>query len=97
MKIFYKNFLNYHPNPRRDSISRSIAPVSSVANGDYTTRPRRQGITEKISKFICLTRVAERLSNWPLESESESCQSALLVFHMYGTNAPFLAPSDYLE
>jgi hypothetical protein len=34
---------------RRDSISRPIAPVSSVAGGDGTTRPRRQG---KIGVFI---------------------------------------------
>jgi hypothetical protein len=32
----------YHPIPRRDSISRPIAPVSSVAGGEDTTRPRRQ-------------------------------------------------------
>jgi hypothetical protein len=32
-----------HPIPRRDSISRPIAPVSSVAGGDETPWPRRQG------------------------------------------------------
>jgi hypothetical protein len=32
---------SYHPRPRRDSISRPIAPVSSVAGRDDTTRPRR--------------------------------------------------------
>jgi hypothetical protein len=29
--------------PRRDSISRPIAPISSVAGRDDTTRPRRKG------------------------------------------------------
>jgi hypothetical protein len=33
-----------HPIPWRDSISRPIAPVYSVAGGDDTTRPRRQGL-----------------------------------------------------
>jgi hypothetical protein len=35
-------FKNYHSLPWRDSISRLIAPVSSVAGGDDTTRPRRR-------------------------------------------------------
>jgi hypothetical protein len=38
------DFLNYHPIPWRDSISRLIAPVSSVAGGDFTIRPRRQEV-----------------------------------------------------
>jgi hypothetical protein len=36
-------FKKYHPIPWRDSISRPIAPISSVAGGDVTTRPIRQG------------------------------------------------------
>jgi hypothetical protein len=41
---FFNTFiLNYHPIPRRDSISRPIAPVSSVAGGDDTRRLRRPG------------------------------------------------------
>jgi hypothetical protein len=35
-------FLSYHPIPWRDSILRPIAPVSSVAGGDFATRPRHQ-------------------------------------------------------
>jgi hypothetical protein len=42
MQSFFR-FKNYHPVPWRDSISRPIAPVSSVAGGDYTSRPHRQG------------------------------------------------------
>jgi hypothetical protein len=34
---------NYHPKSWRDSISRPIASVSSVAGGEDTTRPLRQG------------------------------------------------------
>jgi hypothetical protein len=34
---------SYDQIPCRDSISRPITPVSSVAGGDNTTRPRRQG------------------------------------------------------
>jgi hypothetical protein len=37
-------FQNYHPVPWRDSISRPIAPVSSVAGGDDTASLRRQGM-----------------------------------------------------
>jgi hypothetical protein len=36
-------FKSCHPIPRRDSISRPIAPASSVAGGDDAIRPRRQG------------------------------------------------------
>jgi hypothetical protein len=35
---------SHHPIPWRDSISRYIAPVSSVAGGDNTTRPRLRGV-----------------------------------------------------
>jgi hypothetical protein len=43
---------NYHPISWRDSISRPIAQISSVAGGDITTRPRRQGqLTLFIHKF----------------------------------------------
>jgi hypothetical protein len=40
----FKYFLSYHPIPWRDSISRLIAPVSSRAGGDDTTRPRLQSL-----------------------------------------------------
>jgi hypothetical protein len=33
----------YHPNPWGDSISRPVAPISSEAGREDTTRPRRQG------------------------------------------------------
>jgi hypothetical protein len=36
----------------RDSISRPIAPVSSVADGDYTTRPRRLG---QSTEYVCFS------------------------------------------
>jgi hypothetical protein len=42
--VFLKS---YHPIPRRDSTSRPIAPVSSVAGGDNTTRQHHQGFTEE--------------------------------------------------
>jgi hypothetical protein len=41
---FWKFFKLPSYLPWRDSISRPIAPISSVACGDDTTRPRRQGI-----------------------------------------------------
>jgi hypothetical protein len=34
-------FLNYHPLPWRDSISRPLVPVSLVEGGDDTTPPGR--------------------------------------------------------
>jgi hypothetical protein len=41
---------SYHSIPWRDSISRPIATVSSVAGVDETTRPRRQGFhTRRLS------------------------------------------------
>jgi hypothetical protein len=46
------NFLSYHPMLWRDSISRPLAPVSSVEGGDDTTRPRRQANTY-IGSNIC--------------------------------------------
>jgi hypothetical protein len=39
---FFQMFLSpksYHPIPWRDSISRPIAPISTVAGGDDTTPP----------------------------------------------------------
>jgi hypothetical protein len=33
-KSYFFKFKNYHPLPWRDSISRSISPISSVAGGD---------------------------------------------------------------
>jgi hypothetical protein len=41
--IFSLSFLNYHPIPQRDSISQPIAPISLVAGGDDTARPRHRG------------------------------------------------------
>jgi hypothetical protein len=51
---FYKNILkiffeSYHITPWQGSISRPIVPVSLMAGGDDTTRPRRRGI---IIKFL---------------------------------------------
>jgi hypothetical protein len=43
--------LNYHPIPWRDSISRPITPVSSVAGGDDPTRPH-----QLFWCYICNTR-----------------------------------------
>jgi hypothetical protein len=45
LRIKKKTFkkATYHPIPWRDSISRPIDPVSSVADGDNSARPRRQG------------------------------------------------------
>jgi hypothetical protein len=43
-----KYIKGYHLIYRRDSISRPIAPVSSVVGGDDTTRPRRQGLVQGI-------------------------------------------------
>jgi hypothetical protein len=40
--IFLNFFKSYRPVPWQDSISRPIAPISSVAGGDDTTRPCRQ-------------------------------------------------------
>jgi hypothetical protein len=40
---------NYHPIPWRESISRPISPISLVAGGDDTTRPRRQGSSPAIT------------------------------------------------
>jgi hypothetical protein len=37
---------SYHPTPWQDLISRPLAPVSSMAGRDDTTRPRRQGVNE---------------------------------------------------
>jgi hypothetical protein len=42
-RLLYKS---YRPIPRWDSISRPIAPISSVAGGDDVTRPRRQGANQ---------------------------------------------------
>jgi hypothetical protein len=47
---------NYQPIPWRDSISRPIAPVSSVECGDDTTRPRRHG-NDRIWNFTQLFNV----------------------------------------
>jgi hypothetical protein len=41
--------------PWRDSISRPVAPASSVAGGDNTTCPRRQGSNEDHCKKIYLS------------------------------------------
>jgi hypothetical protein len=43
LKVLNVFFIIYHPTLWRDSISRPIDPVSSVAVGDDTTIPRRQG------------------------------------------------------
>jgi hypothetical protein len=53
-----------HPIPWRDSISRPIAPVSSVAGRDDTTRLCRQGGYA----VIRVTRLGEFLPFWPLFS-----------------------------
>jgi hypothetical protein len=47
---------SYLPIPWRDSISRPIAPVSSVECGDDTTRPRRHG-NDRIWNFTQLFNV----------------------------------------
>jgi hypothetical protein len=39
-------FKSFHPTPWRDSISRPKTPIPSLAGGDDTTRPRRQGLNE---------------------------------------------------
>jgi hypothetical protein len=46
MKIIFQI---YHTLPWRDSISRPVVPVSSVAGENDITRPRRQGIA-----ILCL-------------------------------------------
>jgi hypothetical protein len=40
------------PIPWQDSISRPIAPVSSAAGGDNTTRPRRQSLGQFFKKLV---------------------------------------------
>jgi hypothetical protein len=47
VKKYRQIFSNYHPTPWWD-ISRLIAPVFSVAGGDDTASPRREGIIVKI-------------------------------------------------
>jgi hypothetical protein len=44
-----------HPIPWRDSISRPIAPVSSVAGGDDTTWPRRLQGNRRHWSNVCST------------------------------------------
>jgi hypothetical protein len=43
IKKYFFVFKSYHPIPWRDSISRPIDPVTSVAGGGDMTRPRRKG------------------------------------------------------
>jgi hypothetical protein len=43
---------SYQPIPRRDSISRPIAPASSVPGGDDTTRPRLQAKFDQIRFYL---------------------------------------------
>jgi hypothetical protein len=40
-QVFFNK--SYHPMPWRNSISGPVAPISPVAGGDNTTRPRRHG------------------------------------------------------
>jgi hypothetical protein len=49
--------------PWRDSISRPIAPISSVAGGDVTTRPRRQG-SNTVVTFKLATSTYDLYLHW---------------------------------
>jgi hypothetical protein len=55
--FLYFSSKNYHPIPWRDSISRPIISISSVAVGEYTTRPRHHNfpiffLQQKINRGI---------------------------------------------
>jgi hypothetical protein len=73
--IFFKK--SYHPKPRRDSISRPIAPISLVAGGGDTTR----GIRKRKPSFDGLTQIwrisgsVRRARTWV--GISGSCQKSL--------------------
>jgi hypothetical protein len=70
-----KHFKSYHPIPWRDSMSRPIAPpVSSVAGGDDTTRPRRQGETYSVTVGRPYLLRLDRTAN-----QSESDQRVICV------------------
>jgi hypothetical protein len=53
MKFFFKGATLYIL--RQESISRPIAPVSQVAGGDDTDRPRRQGYVSDLAKPYIMT------------------------------------------
>jgi hypothetical protein len=66
-------FQNYHSMPWRDSISRRIAPVSSVAGGDDTTRPRRQDHLQGIYSRSGLPNIGATYQNGKIYQMATKC------------------------
>jgi hypothetical protein len=64
---------SYHPIPCRDSISRPVARVSSVAGWDDTTSPRRHGRPSK--SFVGKTSSCRMSCLWQKNSISEQAQN----------------------
>jgi hypothetical protein len=69
------SFLNYYPTPWRDSISRPITPVSSVAGGDDTTRPLSCLLNILTNTRLAVDLLPDEMLLEVLDSESHQIRS----------------------